>query len=206
MTGKTVLLSSGMSSYEELQEAVDFVQSHGNELVLFQCTTAYPTQAKDWGLNVIGELKEKFDLPIGFSDHSGGITACTAAAALGASYFEFHVVFDKRMFGPDAKASLTIDESKALCTAIREVENSLKHPIDKKDNSRFMELKGIFEKSLAINRDMKAGEILQFADLEGKKPKGYGVNASQFQKVIGKKINQDLRAWSFLKEENLSDE
>jgi len=203
-TGKTVLLSSGMSSYDELQEAVEFVQSHGNELVLFQCTTAYPTEAKDWGLNVIAELKNKFDLPIGFSDHSGGITACTAAAALGASYFEFHVVFDKRMFGPDAKASLTIDETKDLCTALHQVETALSHPIEKSDNSRFTELKGIFEKSLAVNRDMKAGEVISMEDLEGKKPKGFGLDASKFRSIIGEKLNKDLKAWSFLKEEDIS--
>jgi N-acetylneuraminate synthase len=203
-TGKTVLLSSGMSSYDELQDAAQFVQSHGNELILFQCTTAYPTEAEDWGLNVIGELKKKFDLPIGFSDHSGGITACIAAAALGASYFEFHVVFDKRMFGPDAKASLTVDETKDLCTALRQVKTALSHSIDKSDNTRFKELKGIFEKSLAVNRDMKAGEVISMDDLEGKKPKGFGMDASNFRSIIGKKLNKDLQAWSFIKEEDIS--
>lgn len=203
-TGKTVLLSSGMSSYDELLDSVKFVKSHGNELVLFQCTTAYPTEAKDWGLNVIGEFKEKFDLPIGFSDHSGGITACIAAAAFGASYFEFHVVFDKRMFGPDAKASLTIDETKELCKALHQVETALNNPIEKSDNSRFKEVKGIFEKSLAVNRDMKAGEVISLDVLEGKKPKGFGIDASKFRSIVGKKLNKDLKVWSFLKEEDIS--
>jgi len=203
-TGKTVLLSSGMSSYHELLDSVEFVKSHGNELVLFQCTTAYPTEAKDWGLNVIRELKEKFDLPVGFSDHSGGITACVAAAALGASYFEFHVVFDKRMFGPDAKASLTIDETKELCKALHQVETALANPISKSDNSRFEELKGIFEKSLAVNRDMKSGEVISLDVLEGKKPKGLGIDASKFRSIVGKKLNKDLKVWSFLKEEDIS--
>ena len=203
-TGKTVLLSSGMSSYDELQDAAQFVQSHGNELILFQFTSAYPTESEDWGFNVISEFKEKFDLPIGFSDHSGGITACIAAAALGASYFEFHVVFDKRMFGPDAKASLTVDETKDLCTALRQVKRALSHSIDKTDNTRFKELKGIFEKSLAVNRDMKAGEVISMDDLEGKKPKGFGMDASNFRSIIGKKLNKDLQAWSFIKEEDIS--
>lgn len=203
-TGKTVLLSSGMSSYDELVESVDFVKSHGNELVIFQCTTAYPTEAKEWGLNVIGELKKKFDLPVGFSDHSGGSTACIAAAALGATYFEFHVVFDKRMFGPDSKASLTIDEIQELCKALNQVETALNNPIEKSDNSRFKELKGIFEKSLAVNRDMKSGEVISLDVLEGKKPKGFGVNASKFRSIVGKKLNKDLKVWSFLKEEDIS--
>jgi N,N'-diacetyllegionaminate synthase len=205
-TGKTVLLSSGMSSYQELTESIDFVKSFGNELILFQCTTAYPTAASEWGLNVISELKNRYNLPTGFSDHSGGITACIAAAAMGAEYFEFHAVFDKRLFGPDAKASLTIEEIKSLCDALEDVSQSLSSPVDKADNSKFKQLKGIFEKSLALNKGLKAGDTISFSDLEGKKPKGMGINASQFRDVIGKKLTCDLSEWSFIKDEDITDE
>jgi N-acetylneuraminate synthase len=92
-----------------------------------------------------------------------------------------------------------------LCTAIREVETALANPIEKSDNSRFVELKGIFEKSLAVNRNMNEGEIIKVEDLEGKKPKGFGLDASIFRSIIGKKLNKDLKKWSFLKEEDISD-
>ncbi|MDA7639301.1 N-acetylneuraminate synthase family protein [Akkermansiaceae bacterium] len=203
-TGKTVLLSSGMSSIAELQESVEFVQSYKNDLVLFQCTTAYPTAPKDWGLNVLSDLKSRFRLPIGFSDHSGGITACTAAAALGAEYLEFHVVFDKRMFGPDTPASLTIDEVHELCRAVREVKTALLYPVDKNENSQYSKLKDIFEKSLAVNKDLKLGDTLDFDDLEAKKPKTQGIDSSRFKEVLGKKVTKDLKAWSFLREEDIS--
>ena len=205
-TGKDVLLSSGMSSIDELDIAVDFVKKRGNKLSLFQCTTAYPTKPEEWGLNVIAELKQRYNLPVGFSDHSGGIQACIAATALGAELLEFHVVFDKRMFGPDAKASLTIDEVKQLVHAVQQVSTALKHPIDKTDNSKFKGLKEIFEKSLAVNKDLAFGHVLQFEDLESKKPKNIGIPASSYQQVIGQKINRALKAWDFLKEEDITNE
>ena len=202
-TRKPVILSSGMSSFAELDVSVDFLQKRNIDVSVLQCTTAYPTKPEEWGLNVIGELKARYDLPTGFSDHSGDIFACLAAVAKGAEILEFHAVFDKRMFGPDTKASLTIDEIKKLVEGVRAIEISLKHNIDKQDNTRFSELKGIFEKSLAVNKDLKAGAVITFDDLEAKKPKGHGIDASQYQSVIGKKVSTDLKQWDFLTSDSL---
>jgi len=197
-TRKPVILSSGMSSFTELDVSVDFLQKRNIDVSVLQCTTAYPTKPEEWGLNVIDELKARYDLPTGFSDHSGDIFACLAAVAKGAEILEFHAVFDKRMFGPDTKASITIDEIKKLVEGVRAIEISLKHNIDKQDSARFSELKGIFEKSLAVNKDLKAGAVITFDDLEAKKPKGHGMDASQYQSVIGKKVSIDLKQWDFL--------
>jgi len=197
-TRKPVILSSGMSSFTELDVSVDFLQKRNIDVSVLQCTTAYPTKPEEWGLNVIDELKARYDLPTGFSDHSGDIFACLAAVAKGAEILEFHAVFDKRMFGPDTKASITIDEIKKLVEGVRAIEISLKYNIDKQDNVRFSELKGIFEKSLAVNKDLKAGAVITFDDLEAKKPKGHGMDASQYQSVIGKKVSIDLKQWDFL--------
>jgi len=197
-TRKPIILSSGMSSFTELDVSVDFLQKRNIDVSVLQCTTAYPTKPEEWGLNVIDELKARYDLPTGFSDHSGDIFACLAAVAKGAEILEFHAVFDKRMFGPDTKASITIDEIKKLVEGVRAIEISLKHNIDKQDNARFSELKGIFEKSLAVNKDLKAGAVITFDDLEAKKPKGHGMDASQYQSVIGKKVSIDLKQWDFL--------
>lgn len=205
-TGKEILLSSGMSSFEELDKSVAFVRSHNCPFSIFQCTTAYPTSPDNWGLNVIHELKERYDVPVGFSDHSGDITACLAASALGAEILEFHVVFDKRMFGPDAKASLTIDETTQLVKGVRDITNAFANPINKSDNSSFAHLKGIFEKSLAVNKDLSAGHVLTFEDLEGKKPKNFGISADHFKSVLGKKLTRDIRAWSFLTEDCIDHE
>lgn len=203
-TGKPILLSSGMSSLEELDETVSFLKPFGNALSILQCTTAYPTKPQQWGLNVIQVLKDRYDLPIGFSDHSGNVNACLAAAALGASLFEFHVVFDKRQFGPDTLASITIDQTKALAEGIKAIREALAHPIDKTDNTVFAPLKSIFEKSLAINKPLPEGHLLTFEDLEAKKPAGRGLPASQFEAVLGKTVNKALEQWAFLTENDIN--
>lgn len=202
-TGKPIILSSGMSSLEELDKSIDFLKTYGNKLSLLQCTTAYPTQAVDWGLNVISLFKKRYALPVGFSDHSGDIFACIAAIALGAEILEFHAVFDKQMFGPDAPASMNIAQIKQLVQGVHQINTSLAQPVDKNDNSRFAELKGIFEKTLSVNRKVAAGEVIAEDMLEAKKPRNMGINADLFESVIGRKAKRDLQQWDFLTEEDL---
>ena len=149
-------------------------------------------------MNVINELKNRYKVPVGFSDHSASTEACIAATALGAEILEFHVVFNKEMFGPDAKASLTMEETSKLVKAVTNIKTALDNPIDKNDNSQFTTLKSIFEKSLAVNKDLPKGYVLTFADLETKKPKGYGILASDYEKVLGKSLQTDLKQWDFL--------
>lgn len=202
-TGKPIILSSGMSDYAGLDAAIGFLQEYKNPLSILQCTTAYPTTPEQWGLNMIQELKERYALPVGFSDHSGDVFACMAAASLGAELLEFHVVFDKQMFGPDAKASLTISRVNALVNGVRQIEQALKHPVNKADNQSYTALKSIFEKSLAVNRDCKAGEVLTFDMLEAKKPKDRGIPAHLFKTIIGRQLKKDKKAWDFLREDDV---
>ena len=202
-TGKPVIVSSGMSSFEELDQTIVFLKERHVDVSVLQCTTAYPTQPEEYGLNVISELKARYQIPVGFSDHSSSIESCIAAVALGAEILEFHVVFNKEMFGPDAKASLTFSETTQLVKAVHNIAEAIQNPIDKSNNAKFSELKNIFEKSLAINSDLEAGHVLCFSDLETKKPKGYGIDASLFQEVLGKRINKKMDKWSFLNWEDL---
>jgi N-acetylneuraminate synthase len=202
-TGKPIILSSGMSSFEELDQTIDFLNQFGNELSVLQCTTAYPTKPEDWGLNVIQELKQRYGLPTGFSDHSGDIYACLAATSLGAEILEFHAVFDKRMFGPDAKASLTIEQIIKLSKGVREINLSINNQIDKNDNTQFFQLKKIFEKSLAVNKELPIGHEIKIDDLEAKKPSGEGIPAKNFRNVIGKKLKSAKSKWEFLNQSDL---
>jgi len=203
-TGKPIILSSGMSSLEELDAAVAFVESFGNDLTVLQCTTAYPTPPERVGLNVMAVLRDRYPgTRVGLSEHTAKIATGIAAAALGAEVLEFHAVFDRRMFGPDAMSSLTIDEVAQLATAVKDVKTMLAHPVDKTDNSQYGGLKAIFEKSLAVSRDLPAGHVLTFADLEAKKPAGHGVPAREFRSVIGRKLATPLERYSFLTEECL---
>ena len=202
-TGKPLILSSGMSSFSELDTTISFLHEKGVSFSVLQCTTSYPTQPKQYGFNVIQELKERYQVPVGFSDHSAKVATNIAAIALGAEILEFHVVFDRRMFGPDAKSSLTIDEITQLVSDCNAIYQAKQHPINKNDTSAYTELKSIFEKSLAVNKDLPLGHIISFGDLEAKKPKGFGIDAAKFQEIIGKKLNKDLKQWDFLNEGDL---
>ncbi len=202
-TGKPVILSSGMSSYEELDQTVAFLRERNVNFSILQCTTAYPTEPEQYGLNVIQELKNRYNVPIGFSDHSAKIETCIAATALGASILEFHAVFDRQLFGPDSKSSLTIEEIQNLVISVRNIKRALDNPIDKNSNESFTALKEIFEKSLAVNKKLSQGHVLTIDDLEAKKPKGYGIDAAKFMDVVGKRLTFDKNKWDFLNEEEI---
>ena len=203
-TGKPLIISSGMSSFDELDATVAFLKSRGASFSILQCTTSYPTAPAQYGFNVIQELKDRYLVPIGFSDHSAAIGTAIAAVALGAELIEFHAVFSRSDFGPDSKSSLEISEIPLLVQSIKNITIANRHPIDKKNNSSFTELKQIFEKSLAVNKPLQKGHILTFDDLEAKKPKGFGIDASKFEQVLGKALSKDLAAWDFLTEEDIS--
>jgi N,N'-diacetyllegionaminate synthase len=202
-TGKPIIISSGMSSWEELDQTVSFLTNKKATFAILQCTTAYPTSPYQYGLNLLSELNAKYDVPIGFSDHSAKVATGIAAVALGASILEFHVVFHRELFGPDAIASLTLEETKHLVSAVNDIHTALDNPVNKSDVTKFQELKSIFEKSLALNKDLPKGHRITFDDLESKKPKGYGIDAQFFKNVIGKELKISKSKWDFLNEEDL---
>ena len=203
-TGKPIILSSGMSSFEELDATLEFLAPFGNEISILQCTTSYPTPAERIGLNVLTEMKERYpNHSIGLSEHTAQIATGIAAVTLGAEILEFHTVFDRRMFGPDAPSSLTIDEVKTLVTSVRFIEKALQHPINKNDISPYTELKKIFGKALAVNKSLKKGHSVTFDDLEAKKPANEGISATNFKSIIGKRLVVNKRKYDFLKEGDL---
>ena len=203
-TEKPIIISSGMSNFEELDQTIAFLKSKKVDFSILQCTTAYPTKPDQYGFDVMQELKERYQVPIGFSDHSAKVSTGIAAVALGAEILEFHVVFHRSMFGPDAIASLTLEETKQLVAAVNDIYIAQNSPVNKNSNDDFKALKSIFEKSLAINKNLPAGHTLTFADLESKKPKGFGISAADFQQVIGRKLKADKTQWDFLNEEDLA--
>lgn len=203
-TQKPVILSSGMSSFLELEEAINIFKSNNIPVSIMQCTTAYPTNPNQWGLHIISNLKERYNIPVGFSDHSGDIVACLAATALGAEVLEFHVVFDKRMFGPDAIASIEIDEVTKLVQGVKQIKSSLRNSFSKDvESEKLQELKNIFGKSLAVNKNLAKGHVLTMDDLEAKKPAGHGVPAKDFATVLGKPLSKDLNQWDFLMSDHI---
>lgn len=205
LTGKPVIISSGMSSMHELEAAVSLFKQKNIDVAVLQCTTAYPTSPTQWGLHILKELKHRFNIPTGLSDHSGDIVACLAATALGAEILEFHVVFDKRMFGPDAIASIEIDDVARLVKGVKDVRTSLENTFSKNELvENIGSLKKNFGKSLCVNKELPENYVISFEDLEAKKPAGYGIPPSAYSTIVGKKLVKGLRQWDFLNFEDLT--
>ena len=121
-TGKPIILSSGMSTIEEIDQAIGFLKRRKAKVVLLHCVSKYPCPPEQLNLGTIGFLKERYQIPIGFSDHSIGIDSALAGVALGAQVIEKHFSFGRDLWGADHKVSMTPDELKALVTGIRELE------------------------------------------------------------------------------------
>ena len=200
-TKKPVLLSSGMSSWEELDRAVEALQG-GGPLTVMQCSTQYPCPPECVGLNVMQEMKARYRCSVGYSDHTMGYSAPIAAAALGATVIEKHFTFSRLMYGSDAKHSMEPAEFKILSQSLREVWTMLANPVDKSNITRYQEMKDIFEKSVVTAGELPAGTTLRWEHLAFKKP-GTGISAAKAETVIGKKIRRAVARDYMLKPEDL---
>jgi len=205
-TGKPLLLSTGMATYAEIAAAVDLVGTRGGSLALLQCTTKYPTALPDVGLNVIDELKQRFRVPVGLSDHSGQLWPAVIATARQADLIEVHVVFDRRMFGPDTKASLTLDELSQLCDARDAAYEMDSQPVDKDAMAaELATMRDLFTKSVCVVEPLRAGTVLTAEMLTAKKP-GTGIPAGELVSLIGRRLRQDVEPSRLLRYEDLDDQ
>lgn len=184
-TGKPALLSSGMSSWDELDRAVALFRPE--LLTLLQCTSEYPCPYDQVGLNVLAEMRERYGLPVGLSDHTLTNYTSFAAVALGASVVEKHFTFSRLMYGSDARHSLEPVELGDLVAGIRAIETALASPVDKGDASRFAEMKATFEKSVVAATDIEAGTTLAAAHLTVKRP-GTGLPSACLPEIVGRRV------------------
>ena len=199
-TGKPVLLTSGMSSWAELDEAV---AAAGENVTVLQCTSLYPTPPEQVGLNVLAELRERYGKPVGLSDHTLGPYACFAAVALGASVVEKHFTLSRDMYGPDAHLALEPDELEDLVEGVREIETMLANPVDKDDLKAVAEMKRVFEKSVVTTREIPAGAEISPEMVAAKKP-GTGIPAKRLPEIVGRRARADIAADTVLTEEMLA--
>lgn len=202
-THKPILLSTGMSSWEELDAATNRATVSHSPIAVLQCTTAYPCPPERTGLNLLSEFRDRYRCPVGISDHSGQIYAGLAAAALGANVLEVHVVFSRECFGPDVTASITTTELKQLVEGVRFIEKALANPVSKDDMaSELTPLRKMFGKSLVAVRDLAPGHLLAESDLVLKKP-GTGIPASRLTEVLGRRVGREVPAGRLLSEGDL---
>jgi len=202
-SGLPFLLSTGMSNLAEVDRAVQLIRSHRIPVTVLQCTSMYPTPPERVGLNLIPFLRERYQCPVGLSDHSGTIYTGLAAVAQGIDVLEVHVTFSREMFGPDVPASITSDELRHLVDGIRFIEKVMTNPVNKDDTALEMEpMRNLFTKSVVARVDLEAGVVLQAEHLALKKP-GAGLPPSRLPDLIGRRLRVSIGADQQLSEDML---
>ena len=191
-TGLPVILSTGMGSLEEIDRAVELFRSKGVPLILLQCTTSYPAPFETLNLNAVKTLRERYNVPTGLSDHSEGTSASIAAVALGASVIEKHFTLDRRMPGPDHKASLEPSELKVLVSQIRNVEKALGDGV-KRPFPQEQELSKAARRSVVAAVDIPKGAVIKAGMLDLKRP-GTGIPPEEMASLIGRRTNRKIKA------------
>ena len=197
-TGKPLMISTGMSLLSEIDATMEYLK--GIDVSIFQCTTEYPTSIEHIPIRNIGFFKERYGVEVGLSDHSGSIYPLLLAVALGAGMLEFHVTFNKSLFGPDSTSSLDFAQVAELVAGVKAFETMLSLPVGKYIDKHQRNMQVIFKKSLAVNRDMVPGDRICFDDLESKRPVGYGMSTHSYKAVLGRTVQHRLKKWSFLNE------
>lgn len=202
-TGKPILMSSGMSSWAELDGAVEVIRCQHDRLTLLQCTSEYPCPPEQVGLNVMLEMRDRYGLQVGLSDHTLSSSATLAAVVLGARAVERHFTFSRLMYGSDARHSLEPVELKALVQGVREVEAMLKAPVDKDEMAVLLRpMKEIFEKSVVAVVEIPEGRVIEEQMLGVKKP-GTGIPARRLRELIGRRARRAIPVDSLVREEDL---
>jgi len=190
-TGKPIILSTGMASLAEIEEAVHAIRNEGNEqIALLKCTSAYPARAEEMNVRTIPHLSQMFNLPVGLSDHTLGIFVPVAAVSLGACIVEKHFTLSRHEPGPDSVFSLEPQEFTAMVEAIRETEKALGRVCyevsDHEKASR------VFRRSLFVVKDMKKGDVFTEENVRSIRP-GYGLPPKYFNKILGKQTKINIR-------------
>lgn len=220
-TNKPIIVSSGMSTIEELDQAIDFLKRRNVKVVLLHCVSKYPCPPEQLNLGTISFLKERYGIPVGFSDHSIGIDSALAGVALGAQVIEKHFSFSRDLWGADHKVSMTPEELGALVSGIRELEQSpAKKPeylerdvvkagmgsggkVLQEDEAVF---RPYFRKSLMAGQDIPAGTVITPDLLYAMRPHAYagGLPSEEYESVLGKTVKQSIKKYDPIRREVLA--
>ena len=188
---KPIVLSTGMANLEEITKAIETIKNTGNnQIILLHCISIYPLKAEDVHLNNLDLLREKFNLPVGFSDHSQGVFIPVAAAAKGACIIEKHFTLDKETEGWDHSMSIIPKELKLIVEGCNDAYKSLgkkQRIITQQD----LDKQKHFRRSLTVNKPLKTGHILTKEDIDFKRP-GISFEPDKLNFVVGKIIKRDM--------------
>lgn len=190
LTGKPIIVSTGMATREEIEEAILTIRTAGNsQIALLKCTSAYPASPGEMNLHTIPDMMESFQVPTGLSDHSMGIEVPVAAVTLGACIIEKHVTLSRNTPGPDSAFSLEPGEFKAMIDAVRTAEaalGSVSYGPGKQESKS-----SVFRRSLFVVEDMKAGEPFDERNVRSIRP-GYGLPPKFLKDIVGRRASQDI--------------
>ncbi|MDP3795276.1 MAG: N-acetylneuraminate synthase family protein [bacterium] len=220
-TGRPIVLSSGMSTLEELDKSIDFLQRRNAPVVLLHCVSKYPCPPEELHLSTIGFLRERYGIPVGFSDHSIGIDSALAAVALGAVVVEKHFSFARDLWGADHKVSMTPEELRALVQGIRALESrpELRAAYLTKDivtagmgtGGKVLQpdeavFRPYFRKALMAGCDIAADTVLEPHMLYAMRPHAYagGLPSEQYERVLGKRTARALKKYEPITWEKLA--
>ncbi len=196
--GKPMIISTGVATMDDMQNAVDICKKRSVELALLKCTSAYPAPRSEVNLKTIPAIKEIFKVEVGFSDHTLGISAPVAAVAMGARIIEKHFILDKSFNSPDRDFSLTPDEFKEMVKAVRETEEMIGEVSFKPKRGRQ------FARSLYVVKDIKKGETFTKDNVKSIRP-GYGLHPKYLPEILGKKACKDLQKGDRLRWEDITE-
>ena len=190
-TGKPVIMSTGMSELNEVEEAVNVLKENGaGEITLLHCTTEYPAPFESVNLRAMNTLREKFGTEVGYSDHTVGFEVAVAAAVLGASVIEKHFTLNHNMEGPDHKASLEPEEFEVMVNNIRLIEKALGDGVKQPAEAEKKNI-AIARKSIVAAKDIKKGEVLTEENITVKRP-GSGISPMKWFEVLGTEAVRDF--------------
>lgn len=188
--GKPMVISTGVATMEDIELAINACHEAGNnDITLLRCVSAYPAPMEKVNLRTMVDMKERFGVKVGLSDHTMGSDVAIAAVAIGAEMIEKHFILDRAIGGPDAAFSMTVDEFKSMVTSIRNVEKAIGDVVYPTDPST---IKGRqFSRSLYVAEDIKAGDIITEKNVRSVRP-GYGLHPKYWKEILGKKVNRYL--------------
>ena len=192
-TGTPVILSTGMSTIEEIHDALNVLYKNGlskEKITILHANTEYPTPMKDVNLNAMKTIADEFNVKVGYSDHTLGVEVPVAAIALGATVIEKHFTLDKNMDGPDQKASLEPHELKLMVQSIRNIESALGNRTKMASESESKNI-AIARKSIVASQDIKKGDFFTEENITVKRP-GNGISPMLWDDVLGKKAMHDF--------------
>lgn len=195
-----LVISSGLSTIKDIENNINYLKKKTKNYAVLQCTSSYPCELHQVGINVINYLKNKFKIVSGLSDHSGNLSTSIYALSKNASIIEIHVCYDKKKdVGPDVTSSLSFNELSIL-SKIRDDFEILKKNLQNKNKLTIKQkkLKTLFTKSLCLKKDLKKGETLKRDNITLKKP-GNGLKINDINKIIGRKANKKLSRFNILK-------